>query len=101
MPWCWQSWRPFWAAQDSSAALQALQDADAYGGAPLVDVQQELLGKQMQSFGKKMALLRDRMCVFDHWPPASAVALSVSCQSATALLWPPQYRHCRAAAVDR
>lgn len=42
--------------------MQALQDADAYGGAPLLAVQQELLGKQMQSFGKAMALLRDRMC---------------------------------------
>ena len=42
--------------------MQALQDAGAYGGAPLLAVQQELLGKQMQSFGKTMALLRDRMC---------------------------------------
>jgi hypothetical protein len=42
--------------------VQALQDADAYGGAPLVAVQQELLGKQMQSFEKLMTRLRDRMC---------------------------------------
>ena len=44
--------------------MQALQDANAYGGGPLLAVQQELLGKQMQSFEALMASLRDRMCAY-------------------------------------
>ena len=44
--------------------MQVIQDADAYGGSQkLLAVQQELLGKQMQSFGVQMARLRDLMCV--------------------------------------
>lgn len=49
---------------DSITAAQALHDADAYGGSQLLlTAQQELLGKQMQSFERHMARLRDLMCV--------------------------------------
>lgn len=42
--------------------MQALQDADSYGGSQLLlDAQHELLGKQMQSFERGMARLRDLM----------------------------------------
>ncbi len=46
---------------------QTLQDARAYGGSMvLLAAQQELLGKQMQSFERHMARLRQLMCV--SWP---------------------------------
>ncbi len=46
---------------------QTLQDERAYGGSMvLLAAQQELLGKQMQSFERHMARLRQLMCV--SWP---------------------------------
>jgi hypothetical protein len=48
---------------ESGMHMQVLQDADAYGDSQqLLAVQQDLVGKQMQSFGVQMARLRDLMC---------------------------------------
>jgi hypothetical protein len=48
---------------ECGTGMQALLDADAYGGSQLLlAMQQELLGKQMQSLELQRARLQDLMC---------------------------------------